>query len=139
MSFLTSFWFLPQKEQERFPCSSRLRSVGTVQKRSTGPARKSARSSDALGTLLGRDDAGLLDEHLVDDPVFLRLDGAHEVVALGVGLDAIQGLPGVLDQQLVELVARAQDLARVDVDVGRLPLKTTQRLVDQDAGVRQRK
>src|SRR6266700_898309 len=42
MSFLTSFWFFPQKEQERFPCSSRFRSVGTGQKRSTDPPRKSA-------------------------------------------------------------------------------------------------
>src|SRR6266700_2373393 len=97
MSFLTSFWFFPQKEQERFPCSSRLRSVGTGQKRSTDPPGKSAPLSAVrppatlafrwpfLGPFCGLfgDDAGFLDEHLVDDAVLLRLAGAHEIAPLG--------------------------------------------------------
>ena len=80
----------------------------------------------------------LLDEHVVDEAVLLGLVGAHEVVALGVGLDALDRLPGVLDQELVQLVARPQDLLGVDVDVGRLAREAAQRLVDHDARVRQR-
>ncbi len=38
----------------------------------------------------------LLDEDLVDEAVLLGLAGAHEVVALGVGLDPLDRLAGVL-------------------------------------------
>jgi hypothetical protein len=48
-----------------------------------------------------------------------RLDDAH-VVALGVLLHALERVARVLDEQLVELVARAQDLLGVDVDVRRV-------------------
>ena len=78
------------------------------------------------------------DQHLVDDAVLLGLRRRHEVVALGIVLDLVDGLTGVLRVQLVERVARLQDLARVDVDVGRLTLKAGERLVDHHARVRQR-
>ena len=57
-------------------------------------------------------------------PYSLASIGAHEVVALGVVLDPLDRLAGVLDQQLVQLVARPQDLLGVDVDVGRLALRS---------------
>ena len=58
------------------------------------------------------------DDHLVDDPVLDRLLPGHEHVAVGVTLDLPQGLPGMLDEDVVHLLARAQDLAGLDVDVG---------------------
>src|SRR5450432_3198487 len=137
MSFFTSFWDLPQKEQERFPCSSRLRSVGTVKKRSTSPSPWGNDERGRRGHLLGGD-GRLLHEHLVDEAVLLGLAGAHEVVALGVRLDALDGLTRVPHEQVVELVARAQDFLGVDVDVRRLAREAAQRLVDEDTRVRQR-
>src|ERR1051325_3078247 len=74
----------------------------------------------AARRLLARRRAELLDEDVVDEALLLGLDRAHEVVALRVGLDALDRLTRVLDQQLVQLVARPEDLLGVDVDVGRL-------------------
>src|SRR3954462_4898304 len=70
ISFLTCRCDLPQKEQRS--CS--LESVG----RAMGPP----------GSLV-------LGDHPVDDPVGLRLLGAHEVVALRVLLDLVDVLAGV--------------------------------------------
>src|SRR5579875_1331999 len=39
-------------------------------------------------------------DHVVNEPVLLRLGGAHPEVALRVPLDPLQGLPGVLVQNL---------------------------------------
>src|ERR1700722_9531682 len=50
-------------------------------------------------------DDGLLNQDLIDEAVLFAFDGAHEVVALGVRLDPLHRLAGVLDQQLVQLVA----------------------------------
>src|SRR6185503_11537015 len=105
MSFLTSFWFLPQKEQERFPCVS------------------SRRFSMFLCLLF----VLLLDEDLVDHAVLFRLTRAHEEVALGVVLVLVDRVAGVLGQKLVHPIAGLQDLFGVDVDVGRLSLKAAER------------
>ena len=74
----------------------------------------------------------------VDDAVLLRLLGAHEVVALGVVRDLVEGLAGVLGDDLVEAAADVDDLFGVDLDVGRLALEAGGDLVDQDLRVRQR-
>src|SRR4029079_7908503 len=138
MSFLTSFWLFPQKEQERLPWSSRLRSFGTEENGSTRPAPAARPGASYRGDLLAARSAQLLDQDVVDQAVLLGLDRAHEVVALGIRLDALDRLAGVLHQQLVQLVARPEDLLGVDVDVRGLPREATERLVDQDARVRQR-
>jgi hypothetical protein len=52
-------------------------------------------------------------------------------------LDLLHRLAGVIDEDAVELLAHPEDLLGLDVDVGRLPLGAAQRLVDQDARVRQ--
>src|SRR5678815_2257612 len=149
ISFLTSFWALPQNEQVRDAPSrfsigigrrSAYRGAGVGTSRPVPepvqppgwpalpdvrwlPIHTSAVSSHAQGEpprlllvvrLLLRGD-----QHLVDDPVLLGLRRRHEVVALGVVLDLVRRLPGVLRVQLVERVARLQDLPGVDVDVRR--------------------
>src|SRR6187402_1160964 len=85
--------------------------------KSSGRAKLALRSRDHIGSLKGAPEgllAGrggeLLDEDVVDEAVLLGLDRAHEVVALGVGLDPVERLTGVLHQQLVQLVTRPQDL-----------------------------
>jgi hypothetical protein len=71
-------------------------------------------------------------------PVLLGLSRRHEVVAIGVALDLLDRLPGVLGVQLVQRVAGLEDLPRVDVDIGRLALEAGEHLVDDHPRVRQR-
>ena len=65
----------------------------------------------------------MLDD-LVDDPVRERFLGSHEVVPLGILLDLLQLLTGVLGEYLVEPPAEAERLAGVDLDVRRRTLRT---------------
>src|SRR5262249_52519206 len=103
MSFFTSFCDLPQKEQLRLPLppprsiSSRFRSISY---------RYRTRTAAALLVPFAIRDVLLVGDDVVDEAVFLGLHGSHEVVALGVVADAIEGLAGVLGEQLVQLVAR---------------------------------
>src|SRR3990167_11226088 len=71
-------------------------------------------------------------DDLVDEAVLLRLVRRHEVVPVGVFLDFVERLAGVLDEQLVDLLAQPQDLAGLDRDVGRRTLHPAPRLVDHD-------
>jgi len=67
-------------------------------------------------------DFGAAHEHLVDEPVLGRFIGTEEVVPLGVALDRLDVLTGVLGQNLVEALTQVQDLLRMNLDVRRLPL-----------------
>src|SRR5207302_1453779 len=71
----------------------------------------------------------------------LAAEGAARVpppiVAIGIAVHHLDGLAGVLRQDLVEAPAHAQDLLRMDLDVRCLSLKATGRLVNEDARVRQ--
>src|SRR5262245_32630411 len=113
MSLRTSSWLFPQNEQTRLP------------ERSSPCLAMEPPRPPFLGSL-GR--AG--DDHLVYEPVFDGLLAGHEEVAVGVLLDALQALSGVSGEDVVDLFAHPKDLARLDVDVGRLPLGATERLVD---------
>src|SRR6185503_21387993 len=68
-------------------------------------------------------------EHRVDQAVFHGFLGVHEVVAVAVQRDALDGLAGVLGQDLVQPLLHVQDLASVDVYVGGLALEPTARLM----------
>src|SRR3954454_5355584 len=82
---------------------------------------------------------GALLEHGVDETVIARILARHEAVAVGVLGDLLDRLAGVLGQDLVQPLARVDDLARVDVDVRRLALDAARpRLVDHDPRMRQR-
>ena len=58
----------------------------------------------------------------VDQPPVFRLFGRHEEIALHVALDFLQRALAVLGVQPSELLALANDLLRVNLDVGCLPL-----------------
>src|SRR5262249_44147143 len=75
---------------------------------------------------------------LVDQPVVQRLAGGHEPVVLGVELDLLGVLAGVAAEDLVQLLAKGQELLGVDLDVGGLALNAAPGLVDHDPGVRER-
>src|SRR5215204_1676570 len=74
----------------------------------------------------------------IDEAVSHRLVRVHEAVAVHVVVDAFGALAGVAGVELVEAPAQGQRLARVDLDVGRLPLESAGGLVDEDARVGQR-
>src|SRR5262249_17730365 len=84
-------------------------------------------------------DRNLLRRHddVVDQAVGLGLLRGEEVIALGVLLDALDGLTGVPGQYPVQQLARAQDLFGVNLNVGCLALHSAPRLVNEDVGVRQ--
>src|SRR3990172_1259436 len=117
MSFFTCFCDLPQKEHlRRSPPSPNLVIANSL--RLTG---------DGLEFPALEDD--------VDDAVILRLTGRHPEVAIGVDLDLLEGPPGVKGQDLVHLVLDPDDLAGMDLDVGRLPFETADvGLVQHDPG-----
>src|SRR5258706_5869572 len=68
-----------------------------------------------------------------------RLWRIHVVVAIGVLLDLLNRLAGVLRENLLHETLRVQELARLDPDVDRLALsELAPRLVHHDARVRER-
>src|ERR1700723_2819313 len=79
-------------------------------------------------------------DNIVDDPVFLRLSRGHDEVPLHVTFDPLQRLACARAHQLVRNLANAQNLTRMNVDVGCLSAQSAhRRLMDQDARVRQGK
>ena len=77
-------------------------------------------------------------DDLVHDPVLHGALGGKDEVAVGVLDDLLEGLAGVEGDQLLQEPAVARDLLGLDLDVDGLALRTTVRLVEQDAGVGQR-
>ena len=82
-------------------------------------------------------------DDLINQAVILGLLSGHIVVALGVPLQNLQRLAGVLAQQLVHAVLDVDHVVGVDLDVGGLTGQTAalaadERLMDQDLGIGQR-
>jgi hypothetical protein len=48
----------------------------------------------------------------------------------------VQILPGVARDDIIYQLADPQDLSRLNIEIDRLPLRTTERLMHQDARVR---
>ena len=82
---------------------------------------------------------GALELVAVDDPVrepvFDRLGGCEEAVALHVAVDLRDRTAGVMRIDLVDAAPQGEDLSGMDVDVGRLALEAAGGLVDEDLGV----
>src|SRR5206468_8130637 len=119
ISFRALSWVLPQNRQTRLP----VRSSPCFAMRPPLRLRELARPSH---------------DDLVDEPVLDRLLAGEEEVTVGVLLDLLQALPGVLHEDVVHLLAQPDDLARRDVDVGGLALHAAERLMDHDSGGRER-
>src|SRR5690606_6334924 len=130
MSLRTSFWSLLQKEQRRTSDSPFFLTMGRL--RSSWDGYRPPRIAECRRLRPLADD-------IVNDTVFLALLGRHDVVPLRILLDTLQRLAGVQREDLVDPLAHAQDLAGRDVDVARLATQAGHpRLMDEDAGVRQR-
>src|SRR5215208_5364027 len=127
MSFLTCRCDLPQKLHRSCSFCSVGRAIPLL--RSRAPSRSPRWPRPPPSHLL---------DYAVDEPVFRRFLGAHEVVALGVLGDLVEVLARVLGDDLVEPLADVDDLPRVDLDVRRLALEARGDLVDEDLRVRKR-
>src|SRR6476620_12734211 len=81
---------------------------------------------------------GALELAAVDDPVrepvFDRLGGCEEAVALHVAVDLRDRTAGVMRIDLVDAPPQGEDLSGMDVDVGGLALEAAGGLVDEDLG-----
>src|SRR5439155_521036 len=78
-------------------------------------------------------------DHFVDQAVPDGFLGAHEAVAVGVLLDPVQRLAGVVGEDLLEAALEVEDLSRADLDVRGLSAEPGRPcLVDQDLRVRER-
>src|SRR5688500_3400215 len=71
-------------------------------------------------------------EHLGHLAELLGVLRAEVAVALGLALDDVHGLPGVLGQDLVEAGAVLEDFVGLDFDVGDLAADLAPGLVDHD-------
>ncbi len=69
-------------------------------------------------------------DDFVDQPVFLGFLRRHEVVAVGILLDFLQGLAGLLGEEMIEAIPHAQDALGADLNVRSLPLGTAEGLMD---------
>jgi hypothetical protein len=76
-------------------------------------------------------------EHLIDQAVFLRLLGAHIPVPLGLELNLLDRLTGMLGQDTVDRLFGPEDLLGLDLDIGGLSGHAAPRLVQHDLGVGQ--
>jgi len=76
--------------------------------------------------------------HLVHQPVCLGLFRRHEVVAVAILLDLINGPPGVLGDNIVEPLLELEHVFDADFHVARRPFRAAKNLMNHDVGVRQR-
>src|SRR5512138_1465517 len=106
MSFLTSFCDFPQKLQLRVSRFSIVSSNPRARSPGCLPPAWPSLPYILLRLLLRR---LLVHDDVVDQAVFLGLSGPHEVVAVGVLLDPLDGLARVLRQDLVQARLDAED------------------------------
>src|SRR5437764_2433508 len=133
MSFFTCFCDLPQNEHFRRSESPNLAMISPSPGPNQAPIlRGSRRGGSKFRLHFSRC------EDLVDDAVLLGLLSRHDEVAVGVVLHLLDGLAGVLGEQLVQELAVPQDLLGLDLDVDGLALRAAVGLVDEHPRVRQR-
>ena len=75
---------------------------------------------------------GTLDDHLIDNTVFLRLLTSHIKISIRIRLDPLQRLRRVSDHDPIQLFSKPQDLPRLDVHIRGLSLKASYGLMDEN-------
>ena len=76
--------------------------------------------------------------HVIDQAVVLCFLGRHEPIAVGVLLDFLQRMAGVLEEDRVESFFNLAEFLGVDHDILGGPFHAGQRLVDHDSRVGKR-
>lgn len=93
-----------------------------------------------LGEFFSREVTGWkLFKNMVYEPVVLRFLRRHEIVAVGILFDAIQGLPGELTKKLVHGPFGAKEVIGPDDNIGHRSTGPTQHLMNHDFGMGQSK
>src|SRR5947209_13403841 len=123
MSFFTWRWLLPQELQRSCSLPSVARAMFWFY--------LCFSDFSTAGCSAVRDD-------LVDDPVLVGLFARHVVVALHVLRDLFGRLIRVFGDDLLQAPLETDGLARLDLDVGALPLVPAGARVDEDLRPRQR-
>ena len=59
-------------------------------------------------------------DDVINNTVFLALVGRHDVVALGIVLDPLDQLTGVLHQDVIEALPHPQNFSGRNINIGRL-------------------
>src|SRR5450830_1970695 len=106
--------------------------------KSETPERLSARAFTYVLSNTGRGTSSAAGQHFVDQAILDSLVGGHETVAVGVLGDLFDRLARALGHDAVQAGAQVQDFPGLDFDVRSHALRTTGRLVNHDARVRQR-
>src|SRR5574341_1326977 len=75
-------------------------------------------------------------EHSIDKSILHSTLGRHIDIAVCVFGNLFLGLTGVVSQNAVELFAETQNLLGLDLDIRGLPLRTAQRLMHMNGGIR---
>src|SRR5690349_19207424 len=75
-------------------------------------------------------------DHLVNQPKVPALLRRHIGIAFEFTFDCLKWLAGVADVDIVQPLAQSEYFARLDLDIGRLPLGAARWLVHHDAGIR---
>src|SRR5258706_11971066 len=136
ISLRTSFWSLLQNEQRRISPSPAFLTMG-YQFPVASPQYRISSPFWRLETGDWKRVTGALSplpDDIVNNTVFLALVGPHDVVPLRVILDALQRLPRVVRQDLVQPFAGPEQLPRMNIDIGRLSAQPLHpRLMDEDA------
>ncbi len=109
MSFFTSCWLLPQKEQYS----------------SLSPGLFSLTISQPFLKLSERTGLITFFQHLIDQSVFNRIGGTEKIISIGVVLYGFNGLPGVMREHLIELLFQIQNLTRVYLDIRSMPAEAS--------------
>src|ERR1700691_2142000 len=76
-------------------------------------------------------------DHFINKSVLDRLCRRHEVVAVGILLDLLDVLAGMMSKNVVQDFTETQRLARMNLDIAGLPFEAAGDLMDQDSRVRQ--
>ena len=78
-----------------------------------------------------------INEHLIDHAILLSLRGDHPIIAIGISLNAFEGLTGVVGDDSIEFLLKFEDLSSGDLDIRGLTLDATHRLMDHNTRVRE--
>ena len=86
-----------------------------------------------LGKFFSREVTGWkLFKNMVYEPVVLRFLRRHEVVAVGILLDAIQGLTGKLAKKLIHGLLGAKEMIGPNDDIRHRTARSTQHLMNRN-------
>ncbi len=75
---------------------------------------------------------GTLDDHLINNTVFLRLLAGHIKISIRIRLDPLQRLRSVFDHNPIQLFSEPQDLPGLNIHIRGLALKASDGLVDEN-------